>query len=373
MIKSFFCKRAKGDLKIKKLASVQLLRGMAALAVMLFHFRWNINLDYPGVGDALFRWGSIGVELFFIISGFVLVLSAKKMEPGFNAFIRFIKDRALRILPIYYIILIISFFLCGAMSTFHYEEKTLNLISAFLFYPVLPEHAPFYVNDSGFYGVRWTLNYEVMFYLLMSVSLLSKYRWYIFCGFFILLQIVLPLFNGFPPSLSMHGYNFDFVYLRLLTNPLMLMFIPGVLIGLSYPYINRFSLLVKRGLLFFSILVTLFFIFFEHKTGHGVNGSGGCLSFLFMAFVINEDLIEKITHSSLITLGDISFSLYLIHGLMNDGFGKRFAGLGIDDGLPRFFVSCVLSILLAFLSYRFIERNVSTMIKRKKKELKVTC
>lgn len=40
-----------------KLASVQALRGLAALAVMLFHFRWNINLSYPNLGDKLFGWG----------------------------------------------------------------------------------------------------------------------------------------------------------------------------------------------------------------------------------------------------------------------------------------------------------------------------
>ncbi|WP_410865217.1 acyltransferase family protein, partial [Peribacillus sp. SIMBA_075] len=81
---------------------------------MLFHFRWNINVVNPGLGDTLFRWGGTGVDLFFLISGFVITLSASRVPNGLNGAISFIKRRALRILPAYYIILLITFFLSGA-------------------------------------------------------------------------------------------------------------------------------------------------------------------------------------------------------------------------------------------------------------------
>ncbi|MCW7699566.1 acyltransferase [Serratia marcescens] len=106
-----------------RLDSVQILRGFAALSVMLFHFRWNINLSYPNLGDQLFGWGAVGVDIFFIISGFVITLSAKKLTPGLSAAGVFLKHRARRILPAYFIILLITFLLSGAMSTFHYPEK----------------------------------------------------------------------------------------------------------------------------------------------------------------------------------------------------------------------------------------------------------
>jgi peptidoglycan/LPS O-acetylase OafA/YrhL len=44
-------------MKNDKLASIQVLRGLAALAVMLFHFRWNINLSYPKLGESVIRMG----------------------------------------------------------------------------------------------------------------------------------------------------------------------------------------------------------------------------------------------------------------------------------------------------------------------------
>lgn len=68
---------------------VQALRGIAALSVMLFHFRWNINAQIPGRGDALFGWGATGVDLFFLISGFVITLSAAKAPQGISGALNF--------------------------------------------------------------------------------------------------------------------------------------------------------------------------------------------------------------------------------------------------------------------------------------------
>ena len=188
---------------------VQALRGIAALSVMLFHFRWNINAQIPGRGDALFGWGATGVDLFFLISGFVITLSAAKAPQGISGALNFLKKRALRILPAYYIILVISFFLSGAMSTFHYADKTENFISALTFMPILPDHAPFYVDDGGMFGVRWTLNYEVMFYLFISVALLFAKRWVWAGVLFAATLVVLPLTLGYQLTLQPAGYKVD--------------------------------------------------------------------------------------------------------------------------------------------------------------------
>lgn len=351
-------------MKQDKLASVQALRGLAALAVMLFHFRWNINLSYPSLGDQLFGWGAVGVDVFFIISGFVITLSAKKLTPGLSAAGVFLKHRARRILPAYFIILLITFLLSGAMSTFHYPEKVSNLISAITFSPIDANHAPFYVDDSGFYGIRWTLNYEVLFYLVMAVCLISKYRWPLLFGMFSLSLVVLPMLSGHSPTLDVSGYQFNSAYLNLMTNPIIWMFLVGVAFGLVYPYTKNLNGQLRISILIVSIIVIGYCILFSPSWGHGMTMSGLYLSILFIAVVLNDELITKCIPSFFITLGEISFSLYLIHTLMNGGIGKRFEDIGVADGMPRFALSCVVSIVLAYFSYRFIERPVS----RRKKE-----
>ncbi|QOV56270.1 acyltransferase (plasmid) [Serratia marcescens] len=351
-------------MKQDKLASVQALRGLAALAVMLFHFRWNINLSYPNLGDQLFGWGAVGVDVFFIISGFVITLSAKKLTPGLSAVGVFLKHRARRILPAYFIILLITFLLSGAMSTFHYPDKVSNLISAITFSPIDANHAPFYVDDSGFYGIRWTLNYEVLFYLVMAVCLISKYRWPLLFGMFSLSLVVFPMLAGHSPTLDVSGYQFDSAYLNLMTNPIIWMFLVGVAFGLVYPYTKKLNGQLRMSILIVSIIVIGYCILFVPSWGHGMTMSGWYLSILFIAVVLNDELVTKCIPAFFITLGEISFSLYLIHTLMNGGIGKRFEDIGVADGMPRFALSCVVSIVLAYLSYRFIERPVS----RRKKE-----
>ncbi|WP_337049832.1 acyltransferase [Serratia fonticola] len=342
-----------------KLASVQALRGLAALAVMLFHFRWNINLPYPNLGDRLFGWGAIGVDVFFIISGFVITLSATKLTPGLSAAGIFLKHRARRILPAYFIILLITFLLSGAMSTFHYPEKVSNFASALTFSPIDANNAPFYVNDGGVYGIRWTLNYEVFFYLAMAICLISKYRWPLLLGVFSLSLIVFPILAGQSPTLAVSGYQFNSAYLNLMTNPIIWQFLVGVGFGLIYPYAKHLNGHLRLATLLVAILVTVYSVLFTPSLGHGLTMSGWYLSILFIAVVLNDELITKYTPRFMITLGEISFSLYLIHTLMNGGIGNRFERIGVPDGLPRFVLSCAVSIGLAYLSYKFIERPVN--------------
>lgn len=348
----------------RRFDSIQILRGLAALSVMLFHFRWSINLSYPGLGDRMFGWGAIGVDLFFIISGFVITLSAKKLTPGLSAVGDFLKHRARRILPPYFIILLITFLLSGAMSTFHYPEKVSNLISAITFSPIDASHAPFYVNDSGVYGVRWTLNYEVFFYLVMAACLISKYRWVLLFGAFSLSLVGFPMLAGHASTLAVSGYQFNSAYLNLITNPIIWLFLVGVTFGLVYPYTKKLSSHFRLTVLIVGIAVTTYCIIFSVSLNHGITMSGWYLSILFIAVVLNDKLVTRYMPKFFVTLGEISFSLYLIHTLMNGGIGNRFESLGISDGMPRFIISCVLSILLALVSYKLIERPKNTSIRK---------
>lgn len=69
---------------------VQALRGLAALSVMLFHFRWNLNQIQPPLGDQLFGWGDWSRPLF-LISGFVITLTASRTPTGISGMISFLK------------------------------------------------------------------------------------------------------------------------------------------------------------------------------------------------------------------------------------------------------------------------------------------
>ncbi len=334
----------------QQIKSIQALRGLACLAVVTFHFRYQLESDYP-VLTKLLSTGAIGVDLFFILSGFVITLSVSRMGTGIAAAGDFLKRRALRLLPAYFILLLINFLLSGAMATFHYADKTQALISAATFSVYLPQHAPFYVDDSGFMGVRWTLNYEFLFYLMMSVCLLAHARWMALTALLCAVLIALPMTFGYQPTLFVRGYDMGYAYLNLMTNPIIWQFAAGVLIDLIYPYMARLPVAIRVPFLLTALALLVQHIMSFQHTGHGLMASGTILALLLAAVAFNDSWLGRITPRCLVLLGDISFSVYLIHILAKDRLSKYFT----DQGMMFFVINVLVALLLGWLSYRYIE------------------
>ncbi len=217
------------------------------------------------------------------------------------------------------------------------------------------------------YGIRWTLNYELFFYVLVSLCLFTTLRWQLLFCSIIFLLVVMPIINLQLPTLSVKGYHFNCIYLRLATNPIIWTFLTGVLIGLFYPYTKHFNNCIRKSFLILSVMITIYFFGYTPYIGHGMDMSGGVLSLLFLAIILNDNFLSKYIPNWLDVLGELSFSLYLVHTLMNESIGRRFNDFGISDGIPRFIASCIASIALAYLCYRYID---SPFAKKKTKIVK---
>lgn len=103
------------------------LRGIAALMVVVFHFMYSDNVKYLGNIDSIkryFEFGQHGVSLFFVLSGFVITRILIKKRNNKNYFNSFYWRRVLRILPLYYFYLLVSYFVWplisgGSITTFN--------------------------------------------------------------------------------------------------------------------------------------------------------------------------------------------------------------------------------------------------------------
>nr|UVN06438.1 MAG: OpgC protein [Bacteriophage sp.] len=351
----------------KKLESIQILRGIAALSVVMFHFRSFLVPEGTdrSLPDALLGWGAIGVDLFFVISGFIMYYVTFNKTAGIKTAISFLINRAIRIIPLYYIILLFAFLTGGAMSTFHYQEKIDNLISAITFTPHLKEYAPLYILESGMYNVRWTLNYELYFYFAFAVCLLFRNKLTLLLVWF-LSPVIISSYLTSSITLSTQGYNFNSVALRFITNPIILEFGMGVMAGFIYSKLNKFH--IKKSITppFTAMLLIGVGIYFKQLTSYNLL-SGFAFSILVLTFALyNEQLTHKYT-KLLVALGNISFPLYLIHNPLMNFIAKK-----IETPYPNaihnvsgFLLLISMSVIVSYFIHKYIETKLSSALRHR--------
>lgn len=138
--------------------SVQYLRAVAALSVMVFHASLPVGWRFPA--------GPAGVDVFFVISGFIMasIADARPLSPG-----SFLAGRVIRIVPAYWAVtlgmVVVSQVAPGVFPTM--QPTAGHVVASLLFVPHLdPQGMPYPLLAAG-----WTLNYEMFFYGLFAVCL----------------------------------------------------------------------------------------------------------------------------------------------------------------------------------------------------------
>ncbi|GIZ17376.1 acyltransferase family protein [Citrobacter europaeus] len=358
----------------KRIESLQALRGLAAILVMLFHYRFYLRSQVENgttIWDALFGWGIIGVDIFFIISGFIMVYTTQNYSQSLFSTKRFLINRAIRIFPMYYVGLLITFLLSGAMSTFHYPEKVQNLLSALTFTVYKTDITPHYIDDGGMYNIRWTLNYEVYFYIAFSVCLLVKHRLLALIGFSALMICLIPAIAGFQPTTSIQGYPFHSPTLGLLTNPVFLEFIIGAIVGYLYLKLKNITSSTKIQAIasFISLSLFMYVIYgIYNESLRAFNTESAIILGVFILFITLADpLLKKYIPHILTYLGDISFSLYLLHGAIGSAVMKRMELFELSNykGIVTVVIAISLSIFISHLTHKYIEIRLTRKLKKR--------
>ena len=147
--------------------NVQILRGIAAAMVVLFHavpwFRFDAATP-PLMQQVFHLWGKSGVDLFFVISGFVIMLSQSRAQRDFGAFLR---DRALRILPLYWLLTAAFMALLLALPNSFTGQPPLTAERVLLSFGMVNW---LLLREWPILFVGWTLEYEALFYLLFALA-----------------------------------------------------------------------------------------------------------------------------------------------------------------------------------------------------------
>lgn len=348
-------------LQKEKLESIQMFRGIAALMVVVFHFREVLPLNYDNfIGHFIIR-GYSGVDMFFVISGFIAYYTIKTSDynGNYQGLYYFFK-RIAKIIPLYYFFTL--------LSSGHTLESFYETLKSFLFIPIgLGRDGPIYGGARVSQG--WTLNYEMYFYILVSVSFLfGKFKWW-FTNITLLSLVIAPtLFINLPASYNRMGFNFDNQYISLITNPINLEFILGIFAGYLYSRMNRkinllWSLIILGTTVGYIVNFYDPFVFTSRITGWAIPAS-----ILIVSYLKLEKSGKIKIPSFLIKTGNRSFSIYLVHagiiGLVTKIADHTFHTYGEEYpffiGILLFVISLTITWVISGLTYTYIEKIIST-------------
>jgi exopolysaccharide production protein ExoZ len=205
-------------MKTKQLRSIQYLRAVAALSIVFFHAKEQ----FPGF-QAIFPsdLSSAGVDIFFVISGFIMVFITDR---GDRDVPKFMWNRIIRVAPLYWFYTLLTVFgYTIAAGLFRGGGLTFeHVILSMLF---IPHYNPGSMTIGPFVKAGWTLDYEMFFYFVFAMSMLIDDRHRIFLtGTFLSLLVAIGVFQfpWLPAELQFYG------------NDILLEFVAGMLLCRIY-------------------------------------------------------------------------------------------------------------------------------------------
>jgi exopolysaccharide production protein ExoZ len=326
-----------------KLLWVESGRGLAALAVVLYHCGNMMNLpQYSGaIGlNGIFRFGYLGVDFFFVLSGFIIYLVNAKMHGQISEIPRYFVRRIARIFPAYWVI-----FLGGLLVNQLIQRDKVAITSTFLV-------AELFLVNAGdlFIGPAWTLQNELLFYAVFAAFFFSKRLGILSLCVWLILTISARL--AAPELLSPAS-----PWMVKTLTPYAMHFLTGVLVGFWYvEKLDSKKLFAGLALIFCSALSF-------QPTVH----DDSLLSFLVSATAFGAVLLVLLVLEAqgvkafkpLVWLGKISYSLYLVHIFAIGYLFAALARLGVYKKIPEsilFLSITLISCFLAWCIYELVEK-----------------
>ncbi|HPF46319.1 MAG: acyltransferase [Alphaproteobacteria bacterium] len=323
--------------------TLQILRAFAAWMVFYYHFMMQFHQFQTDniLGYAFSEYGEFGVDIFFVLSGFVMYFSASPNNTKSYSF--FIK-RVFRVVPTYWFYTFMVIF-CLALFPigFSYTDYTAKSLVLSLFF--IPHDNPSGWMPSPLLTVGWTLNFEMAFYTILSISLaISRKHARILC---FLIVAALPLV--WPKNTF---------FSAVLGNTLLYEFLAGF--SVAYLISTQFFKIIFKARLI-AALVTGFagLVLWKYFHVHDIFRLLAASFIVLSAVLFNRYIHEKnIFASFLIKLGDYSYSTYLAHtiilGIVYHFFHET---LSSTQETILLIAMTMALLMISKVSYDLIEQN----------------
>jgi len=331
--------RGREEIKKQVIENLQTLRAFAAINVIVFHVI-SISSSYGMPTEHLLflqGWGASGVDIFFVISGFVMLHTQMRKKRNVATFYA---SRIIRIVPIYWFVT--SVFVALVFIPGVYRELTVTpgwVVSSY-FFVSQPVTGAFPLN-----GVGWTLEWEMLFYLVFGASLVFR-SWKASVVFTFVALCVVSYVSG-------HLLVFEFF--------------GGMVIAGIYNF-RKFGPLLGGGVFLGGVMLLLLSLY-EGMTMWDMREAGLDRFFVWgiPAFLIVFGCIASPQISSPKTqfLGDASYSIYLVQSLSVPGFYRLVGMWPIEVNYDVLAVICLaVSVFGGVVMHLLIERPMNRALRR---------
>jgi len=328
------------------LSGLQMLRGFAAAAVVLHHALEESNGAATAFSpDFLTSFGASGVDIFFVISGFIILYTSFPAGRRPLAPASFLLRRIARIYPMYWICCLCIF---GVMALGFLQNLNLKPEDIVLSLALLPSSKLIMV-------ISWTLVYEVYFYLVFALTLTSRSA------------LISAIATTAAMMLLMLGASAldDGVLKIFLSNPIVCEFVLGLWLAIGFmrmKVLPPFQPLVVFGAIALLLAAP---VYVAAKDTGGLEGwprliAWGLPSFVLVGAFLSLSEPRNAWQRSLVYLGDASYSLYLTHifVMLGYSFFLRKTALAVVPQIIVVPIIILIALIVGVVAHSAVEKPI---------------
>lgn len=344
---------------------VQALRGIAAAMVVVHHATELWSTVAGGYRAPHWENGAAGVDIFFVISGFVMMVSTFSRGSTHPSAKSFLERRITRVVPLYWLmtlafVLRLEYHLHRTHAIAQGADRDVTLRHLIESLTLIP-----YRNVGGMYmpilSVGWSLSFEMLFYLLFATMLAVRVG---------VVRALTPLLVGLA-AVGMFRHD-SWPAVTFLLNPLLLEFLAGLWIG--HLALKGFRAPEKlTGILGLIAFPILFVLPVTEASRWRVAGWGLLAVVIVQAVVTLERSYRQFVPHWLLLVGDASYSLYLSHmmvfslmvHLLMRAHVLRPGVTSVGSEILATVVLLVIALLAAIPLYMFVEAPILAFFRRR--------
>ncbi|QDT06742.1 Acyltransferase family protein [Rubripirellula lacrimiformis] len=332
----------------RRILELDALRALAAINLVLFHFTHVYAVKFGYTSPLGFEWpfGAYGVEMFFILSGFVNSMSLlRRGKP-----VDFVAARMIRIIPVFLLVIIANLWILP-LAPMH-QSVSAGQFAANM--TLLPRVLGYECVDP----VMWTLQIEMMFYvsLVTMFSIGALRRYFIGWGTLLMLSVtVCPLLDAIAPT---HGDAGWFAAATAVRRLMLLDFVPLFAMGFLLYMIK--TGVGKRWQNIGGILIaaTVF-----HLIDHGKHNPAATALILGLVTMCAYGKVPPLRFRPLIYVSTISYALYLCHNNLGCALIHRFDHAGVPPQICLG-IAIVFSFAMAIIITNRIEQPLTNGLRK---------